>query len=123
VIDPSAPSKTNDPLSDEILNVIKAKVGVRVKKPVEKQYEQPEELNVLMTEVMQQVDAVGAAVISSEPISYGRKIKIGAGKYWAEVNLFYGQRGVSIVGTSKTGSNKELCTTVVDLLKSHFQNS
>ncbi|MBW7840685.1 MAG: hypothetical protein H3C36_13845 [Chitinophagaceae bacterium] len=112
-----------DPLPDDIINAIKLKVGVRLRKPVEKQYEQPEELNDLMNVVNDQVSEVGAQVLSTTPISYGRKIKIGAGKYWAEVNLFYGHRGVSIVGTSKTGSNKELCNSMVALLKSHFNNT
>jgi len=108
------------PLTDDILAAIKARVGMRVAKKPEKSYEQPEELNQLMAEIMEQVSQVGASVISSTPISYGRKVRIGAGNYWAEINLFFGQRGVSIVGTTKTGSNKELCNSIVQLLKNHF---
>ncbi|MBN9350058.1 MAG: hypothetical protein J0H55_05170 [Chitinophagaceae bacterium] len=116
----TAGNQDSAPLTDEVLNQIKQKVGMRVKMPAKKEYEQPEELGHLMDEVAEQVRQVGAEVVQSLPISYGRKIKIGAGKYWAEINLFYGQKGVSIVGTSKTGSNKELCTSIVALLKSYF---
>ncbi|MBS1744814.1 MAG: hypothetical protein JST21_01450 [Bacteroidetes bacterium] len=110
----------NDEIPDEVLNTIKQKIGMRVKAPRIKEYEQPEQLDTLMKELAEQLDQVGATVISSKPISYGRQVKIGAGKYWAEINLFYGQRGVSIVPTTKTGSNKELCDQIVLLLKSHF---
>lgn len=110
-------------LPDDVLRRIKEKVGVRVKKKAEKYYEQPEELDGLIDEVRTQVVEVGAEVIENTPISYGRKIKIGAGKYWAEINFFYGQRGVSVVPTSKTGSNRELAETLANLLKNHFQNN
>lgn len=108
------------PLTEDILTVIKTKVGMRVRKKAEKEYEQPEELDNLMAEVAQLVSEVGVSMVSTAPISYGRKIRMAAGSYWAEINLFYGQRGVSIVGTTKTGSNKELCNSMVELLKSHF---
>lgn len=114
--------ENTEPLSEDILNQIKMKVGVRVKKPVEKQYEQPEELELLIKEVDEQVRQVGAEIIASSAISYGRKIKIGAGSYWAEINLFYGKRGPSVVPTTKTGSNKQLCDSIVTLLKNHFNN-
>lgn len=113
-------SPTDISLTNEVLDAIKRKVGVRVRRPIEKQYVQPEELDRLMAEVLEQVSSVGAEVLAAAPISYGRKIRIGAGHVWAEVNLFYGSRGVSIVGTTKTGSNKELCDSIVVLLKSHF---
>lgn len=109
------------PLADDILNQIKQKVGVRVKKPIEKTFIQPAELDAVIPEVMQQLDTVGIKLDKMRPIEYGRQIKVSAGNYWAEVNIFYGQKGVRLVGTTKTGSSKELCENVVLLLKSHFQ--
>lgn len=109
-------------IPDDLLNSIKQKIGMRVKIPQVKNYEQPEQLDSLMQEIAEQVAQIGVAVISSKPISYGRQVKMGAGKYWAEINIFYGQRGVSVVPTTKTGSNKELCESLVLLLKNHFSN-
>lgn len=108
------------PLTDDILNQIKMKVGMRVKKQIEKEYVQPEELEKIIPEVLQQLAEVGAELQKMTPISYGRQLRITAGPHWAEVNLFYGKRGVSIVGTTKTGSNKQLCESMVTLLKNHF---
>lgn len=109
------------PLADDILNNIKEKVGVRLKKAPEKTYIQPAELDEIMTRLAQQLQEVDATILKMTPIHYGRQVKIGAGPYWAEVNVFYGQRGASIVGTTKTGSNRELCETLVALLKSQLQ--
>lgn len=107
-------------LSEDILSQIKVKIGMKVKKTVEKKFIQPQELDEIVIKVVKQLDEIGASILHMQPIDYGRQIRIGAGKYWAEVNLFYGKRGVSIVGTTKTGSNKELCDNIVLLLKDHF---
>lgn len=111
------------PLSDDILTQIKKKVGVRVKQRVEKSYIQPEQLDKIMPEVIQQLEEIGAGVVKMSPIDYGRQLRVGAGSYWAEINLFYGKRGVRVVGTTKTGSNKQLCESVLTLLQSHFDNN
>lgn len=109
------------PLTDDILAQIKEKVGVRMKKPVKKEFVQPEALDKIMPEVLQQLEEIGATLQKTTPIHYGRQLTIGAGKYWAEINLFYGQRGVKVVGTTKTGSNTQLCESMVALLKNYFQ--
>lgn len=112
--------KISAELPDDTIAAIKQKIGMRIRVAPAKQYEQPEQLDSIMLELKEQVASVGAEVLASKPISYGRQIRIGAGKHWAEINLFYGHRGVSIVATTKTGSNKDLCESLVLLLKNHF---
>lgn len=107
-------------LPDEILNEIKLKVGLKIKKPREKYYEQPEELGAVMQQIMEELASIDVTLTQSNPISYGRQIKVTAGNHWAELNIFYGQRGISIVGSTKSGSNKELRDMVTSLLKSYF---
>ena len=48
------------------------------------------------------------ALVDSRPINYGRQVHVRAGQIWAEINIFYGKKGYSIVKTTKTGSNPEL---------------
>lgn len=107
-------------LSDDILNKIKERVGVNIKKPKEKVYIQPEELDRIIPEIIAQLESVEIRMLNMTPISYGRQLKVGAGHLWAEINVFYGQKGVSIVGTSKTGSNAALCEQIVLLLQKYF---
>lgn len=114
------PGGTPEP-GDEVMRQIKQALGQRVRQPREKFYEQPEKLQEILPAVTRALESAGAAVIRNEPIAYGRKLTVQAGEYWAEVNVFYGKRGVSIVGTSKTGSNRELCKLLTELLKAEFE--
>lgn len=107
-------------LTDEVLRKIKEKVGQKIKAPKEKFYEQPEELEAIMKEIAEQLAGINVTLEKSNTISYGRQVKVNAGKYWAEFNIFYGKKGVSIVRSTKTGSNRQLCDSVVTLLKSYF---
>ncbi len=108
-------------LSDDVLNSIKRKVGQKIKAPGKKYYEQPNELEQLIPRIEEQLTQIDVLLQKNAPIAYGRQITVKAGTYWAEVNVFYGKKGVRIVGTTKTGSNKILCQLVVQLLKSNFE--
>ncbi len=108
-------------LTDEVLNTIKERVGKRVRKPSPKQYYQPEELNDLVEEIKPLIEEMGAELIQTKPINYGRVLRIKVDKYWAEINLFYGQKGTTVVRTSKTGSHKDLADMMFELLKDYFQ--
>lgn len=109
------------PLTDAILQQIKQKVGMKVKKPIEKTYIQPVELDKIISEVQKELEFIEIELTGMRAIDYGRQIRVQAGIHWAEINIFYGQRGVRIVGTTKTGSNQELCESVVLLLQDHFR--
>lgn len=109
-------------LSDDILNQIKEKVGQRVKQPIPKEYFQPEELEPLVDGLQKVFEEVGLKLALTEPIHYGRKVKVSAEKYWAELNIFYGQKGPTVVKTSKTGSNPQLVETVYVLIKDYFNH-
>lgn len=112
----------NQCLPEEILDFIKEKTGQRVKKPHEKQYEQPDELEWVMEQLRSFIKEINAEIEQIRPISYGRQIKIRSGNIWAEVNIFFGKRGVSVVGTTKTGSHREFGKTLTEYLKASFQN-
>lgn len=106
-------------LVDEVLVKIKELVGTKVKKKQKNHY-QPPELEEIMRDVQEQLQKAGLSLLQSHPIAYGRQVRVGTVAIWAEVNIFYGGRGLSIVPTTKTGSNEELCTAVTALLKNHF---
>lgn len=109
-------------LPDSTMNRIKEMVGMKVREKQKKEYFQPEELQSVEEDVIQLLNGVGAQLLKSEPISYGRRLRIGADQVWAELNIFYGKRGVTIVKTTKTGSNKELAEMLFRLLSDYFEN-
>lgn len=110
-------------LSDDVLTAIRLKIGQKIKAPQRKWFEQPEELETLIPQILEQLESIGAQLQKNTPIAYGRQITVKAVSHWAEVNIFYGKKGVRIVGTTKTGSNKTLCDMIVQLLKSNFENN
>lgn len=109
-------------LNDDILTEIKKMVGVRVKKKVEKNYVQPKELDIIIPEILEDLSSINVSLVEMKPISYGRQIRVAAGEYWAEINVFYGGRGVVVVKTTKSGSNPELAEAVHIFLSNKFQN-
>lgn len=109
-------------LTDNTLSKIKQMVGIRPREKQKKEYFQPEELKTVEEEINFLLNEVGAQLLKSEPISYGRRLKIAADRVWAELNVFYGQKGVTIVKTTKTGSNKELTELLYKLLIDYFEN-
>ncbi|TFV94475.1 hypothetical protein E4S40_10665 [Algoriphagus kandeliae] len=114
-------SQPGQDLSDEILAFIKEKTGQRTRnKTPEKYFEQPEELEKIIAELQVFLDEVNSKIENIKPISYGRQIKVSSGNTWAEINVFFGKKGVSIVPTTKTGSHREFAKTITDYLKASF---
>ncbi|WP_114749630.1 CRISPR-associated primase-polymerase type B [Pleomorphovibrio marinus] len=111
------PEKKPHELPSAVMDKIKEKMGMRVRKPQEKDYIQPEELEEIMAEVQKAAEEVGVRIAGIKPISYGRQVRFEADKVWSEINIFSGKKGVSVVGTTKTGSDKAFCTQMVDYLK------
>lgn len=115
-------AKVSQELPNDILNQIKIKVGVRVKKEVKKTFIQPKELDELIPELMEELKEIDIELRNMIPISYGRQIRVGVAQHWAELNVFYGKKGVNIIKTTKSGSNSDLADLVQTYLRDKFQN-
>ena len=85
--------------------------------------EQPEQLHELLQGLTSYLQESGVELRKTEPISYGRKLVVYAGKLMAEINIFYGKRGFSIVKTTKTGSNAELADLVSQLVQQYINEN
>lgn len=81
----------------------------------------PEQLNDIIDEL--QVYVINAGVIMKEiiNISYGKKIKATIGLKEAEVNLFYGKRGFSVVQSPRTGTSKEMNELLSELINAFLR--
>lgn len=80
----------------------------------------PEILNELIEDLRAYIEKTGLVVAGVEDIHYGKKIKIRLGLKMAEVNLFYGKKGFSIVQSPKSGNNPELNNIAADLISSYI---
>ena len=101
------PKKGNE-LSNDILSEIKQKLNPNYRKPKEKKFFVPKEIEKAVPILKESLANFEMKVVETNPISYGRKVKLTCKGLWAEINIFYGKKGFNIVPTTKTGSNLEL---------------
>lgn len=76
----------------------------------------PQRLDEIMGELKQYVEETGVMLYEVGNIQYGKKLRFRMGQKLAEVNLFYGKRGFSVVQTPKGGTSAELNELMVQLI-------
>lgn len=116
------PSKTTGPDAD-ILREIRSKLNPSIVS-LKKEYYVPGQIDKAVPLIQAALESYNMQLIEASPISFGNKLKIKAGSLWAEVNVFFGKKGFSVVKTTKTGSNAELAElaaqTVSMILKQNY---
>lgn len=85
-----------------------------------KEYIQPVQLIEALPGLEASLAEHGITLAEHRPIQYGRQMKLTAGPYWAEVNLFYGKQSFRAVMTTKTGSNTRLAELARDAVQLYF---
>ena len=78
----------------------------------------PAILNDLIDDIKSYIEETGLLVTEVISIQYGKKLRVALGLKQAEVNLFYGKRGFSVVISPRRGTNSELNDLVAELLRS-----
>lgn len=113
---PERPKPQKEGLTDEVLLDIKKKLNPNFRPRKKRDAFVPPELDSIMPKVEDRLEEMNMKLVQSEPINYGRRLKVMAGDHWAEVNVFFGRKGFSVVKTSKTGSKEELADMAHQLL-------
>ncbi len=109
-------------ISDDIMQEIKQKLNPNLKKKAEKQIYVPEELNAIIEKVRQKLGEYQIEILDIQNIHYGKKFRCKLQEHLAEVNVFYGKKGYSVVKSPKRGTNDELNDIVYNLLCELFFN-
>lgn len=112
---PTDDSVSADP-DDSTMAQIRAILKMRAPK-AEKSYYVPEQLDSLITIIVPQIENQGIKVSEIRNISYGKQLTFILGFKKAEVNIFYGKKGVSVVKSAKNGTDAELNTLVAELIE------
>jgi hypothetical protein len=105
-----------DVMPDDILMQIKLKLNPNIRIKKEKQIYVPEKLEEVITQIEIRSAEIGLKMAEVTNINYGKKIRFEAGQYFAEINVFFGQKGFTIVKTTKKGSSTELADSANMLL-------
>lgn len=82
----------------------------------------PKILDEITDELKIYIEKTGAIVASIKNIQYAKQIQIRIGLKVAEINLFYGKRGFSVVKSTKSGTDAEMNDLASELVQS-FINS
>lgn len=82
----------------------------------------PQELNELMEKLVPHIEQAGIAVAAIENINYGKKLKMKMGLKEAEINVFYGKKGYSVITSPRRGTNDELNALMAQLIEQYLYN-
>lgn len=118
----SYPVKTVEENPDpdkQAMNRIKELLNLKKKKE-EKSVYVPQILNDIMDDLKQYVERTGVVLKEVINIQYGKKLRFTLGLKQAELNLFYGKRGFSVISSPRTGTDEELNTLMVDLISNYI---
>lgn len=113
----TAKSTVIDP-DKEIMERIK--LCLNPAKPIKNKVEAfvPDQLNMIIDDLVAYIQDTGLVVSDIINIQYGKKIKICMGMKLAEINLFFGKRGFSVVKSPRNGTNAELNDLTSQLIQS-----
>ncbi len=110
---------TQSDLDEEILEKIKLCLNPH-SKSVRRKAEAfvPEELNMIIDDLVTFIEDTGLVVSEVIDIQYGKKIRISMGMKEAEINVFFGRRGFSVVKSPRSGTHGELNELTAQLIQS-----
>jgi hypothetical protein len=108
----------------EILDRIKLKLNPNSKpNPKEKaSVYVPKELEMITDDLKKYVEETGIMLDSIINIQYGKKLHFKTGFRQAEINLFFGKRGFSVVQSPRCGTSAELNKLMAELIKQFVSN-
>lgn len=105
LVSPTAPDRE---IADETLVEIKKRLNPNYKSKKEKHYFVPPEAESLVSLVDEAMQKEGIQIKSCSNISYGKKFRFTMGIHEAEINVFYGKKGYSVVISPRSGTRPEL---------------
>lgn len=80
----------------------------------------PEQLNMIIDDLVTYIQDTGLVVSEIVDIQYGKKLRISMGMKLAEINVFFGKRGFSVVKSPRSGTNGELNDVTAQLIQSYI---
>lgn len=102
-------------LPDEIIQKIREKLNPKLIEKKEKQIFVPDELNTIVELVRVNLAEYNIQIDEIVSIHYGKQFRLKLNHLHAEINVFYGKRGFSVVKSTKSGLNQELIDICYDI--------
>jgi hypothetical protein len=83
----------------------------------------PERLNEMMDDLKTYVEKTGVVLYEIINIQYGKKLRLRIGVREAEINLFYGKRGFSVIQSPRCGTSSEFNQLAADLIEAFLHET
>lgn len=115
-----AEEKSKDP-EKEVMDRIKSLLNPNAKKAAtQKPPYVPELLNEIIDDLKKYIEATGVVVYEVINIQYAKKIRCKVGARLAEINLFYGKHGFSVVQSPRCGTSEDLNHLIAELTTTYL---
>ena len=112
--------KPKDP-DEDVMARIKQRLNPKAKTMAEKPAAYvPQQLIEIMPDLKRYIEETGLVVSETLGIQYGQKVRIKMGLKEAEINIFHGKRGFSVVKSPRCGTNPELNDISSELIENFF---
>lgn len=119
-------ASTNDTTPDaDVLTHIKEILYPGGKKPAKEKVPVyvPERLNEMMVDMRTYIEKTGVTLYEVINIQYGKKLRMRIGIREAEINLFYGKRGFSVVQSPRSGTSSEFNLLAAELVEAFLHET
>ncbi len=111
------PKEPKSDVDADIIRNIKAILNPKAAKRLETPVYVPEQLNEVVDDLRKYIEQTGVEVHEIVNIQYGKKIRMRMRLKQAEVNLFFGKRGFSVVKSPRAGTDSELNDLMTGLIQ------
>ena len=114
--DENADKRQPDPDRD-VMAQIKQQLGMKSRPQPQKNVFVPEELHAIMADMKAFIEQTGLVVKEIINIQYAKKVRAQLGLRQAEVNVFFGKKGFSVIISPRTGTDEELNTLLSEIIQ------
>lgn len=109
--------KCVDP-NEEVMQRVKALLNPKLAEKLQQEPYVPQQLEEVMEDLKHYVEETGVILYEIKSIQYGKKLRFKVGHKLAEINLFYGKHGFSVVQSPRTGTSADLNELMAQLIDS-----
>ena len=112
--------ESHDP-DKEIMDNIRQRLNPNAKKICDRPPAYvPQQLQEITDDIKKYIEETGLVVTEIISIQYGKKFRVKMGLKEAELNVFFGKRGFSVVKSPRSGTNSELNDVVAELVSGYL---
>lgn len=113
--------KADKDIDKQTMMHIRSLLNPKTKQELKEEPYVPSELENIINNLKEYIEQTGIEVIEVRNIQYAKKIRCRLGLKQAEINLFYGKRGFTVVQSPRCGASPELNQLVHEVVDSFLQ--